>query len=104
MQRTIEQLSQLNGRVYVFLADEATGRAFLRQAEDEGFTFGDGVRPTERRCTRIMAVNHSRTLNYVGANGHIAFGAGARTVNGERLLRVDFAKYAAVDRAYLMKQ
>ena len=50
-----------------------------------------------------MSHARNRTLNYVGANRHIAFGAGAKTVNGERLLRVDFAKYAAGDRAYLMK-
>ena len=33
----------LGDRVFVYLKDEGTGMAFLRQAEAEGFSFGDGA-------------------------------------------------------------
>lgn len=100
MERTIEKLTRLKGRVYVLLADEPTGAAFMQQAEAEGFSFADGVIPTARTAAQVMALNRDRTLNYVGAVGMIAFGSGAKRVGGERLIRVDYAKYAAGVRTY----
>lgn len=97
MSKTIRELTELNGRVYVYLADEATGRQFLEQAEQEGFTFGDGVEPTQRHWSVLMAVNHDGTINYVGTSGRIAWSSGAKTVGGETLIRVDYRKYLAHD-------
>ena len=48
MSKTIKQLSQMDGRVYVFFKTEALCQQFLSQAEQEGFTFQDGAKPTER--------------------------------------------------------
>ena len=48
MSKTIEELSHSNGRVYVYFKTEAICCQFLIQAEQEGFTFGDGVKPTKR--------------------------------------------------------
>lgn len=93
MSKTIRELAKLNGRVYVYLADETTGKQFLEQTEQEGFTFGDGVKPTQRHWSDLMAVNHDGTINYVGTNGHIAWSSGAKTVGGEALIRVDYRKY-----------
>jgi hypothetical protein len=98
--RTITELSKKNGRVYVYLANVTIGEKFLQQAENEGFTFGDGVRPTERCYAEIMAVNHDLTINFVGTNGRIAFGGGAKSVGGEKLIRVDYRKYAAGEQDY----
>lgn len=100
--RTIKALGQPDGRVYVYLADEATGRRFLEAAQAEGFTFPDGVLPTQRHYAEIMAVNANGTLHYVGAVGRIAFGSGAKRVGESRLLRVDFRRYIAGEREYLM--
>jgi len=102
--RTITELSKMNGRVYVYLANVAIGEQFLQQAEDEGFTFADGAKPTERCYAEIMAVNGNKTINFVGANGRIAFGSGAKTVGGEQLIRVDFEKYAAGAENYEYKR
>lgn len=93
MSKTIKSLSEQNGRVYVYLANSAIGEKFLQQAEQEGFTYGDGVKPTERCYAEIMAVNRDITINFVGANGRIAFGSGAKTVGNEKLIRIDFEKY-----------
>lgn len=101
MNRTLKELVKKNGRVYVYLKDSETGNQFMQQAESEGFTFIDGTKPAERCYAEIMAVNRDITINFVGMNGRIAFGSGAETVNGQKLLRVDFAKYAKGESDYL---
>lgn len=104
MNRTIKELVKKNGRVYVYLGDSETGNQFMKQAESEGFTFTDGAKPTERCYAEIMAVNRDITINFVGMNGRIAFGSGVETVNGQKLLRVDFAKYANGESDYLYRK
>ena len=99
--RTIIDLSKLNGRVYIYLANAEIGNRFLQQAEAEGFTYHDGVKPTKRGCSTIMAVNRDKTINFVGTNGNIAFGSGARTVGSEQLIRVDGEKYLSGADDYL---
>lgn len=104
MNRTLKELVKKNGRVYVYLKDSETGNQFMQQAESEGFTFTDGTKPTERCYAEIMAVNRDITINFVGMNGRIAFGSGAESVNGQKLLRVDFAKYANGESDYLYRK
>lgn len=99
--RTINDLSKLNGRVYVYLANTEIGNRFLQQAEEEGFTYHDGVKPTDRGCLTIMAVNREKTINFVGANGFIAFGSGAKAVGSEQLIRIDGEKYLSGADDYL---
>ncbi|MDD6394564.1 MAG: hypothetical protein PUB37_00040 [Firmicutes bacterium] len=101
-QRKIADLLRLKGRVYVRLANEEIGRRFLRDAEREGFTFGDGAKPTEREYSDIFAVNRDMTINYVGFVGHIAF-SGAKKTGGERLFRVDYEKYSENEKDYMVK-
>ena len=59
--RTIRNLSKLNGRVYIYLANAEIGHRFMQQAESEGFTFKDGEKPTERGYEEIVAINHDGT-------------------------------------------
>lgn len=84
---SITTLAKLPGRVYVQLPTDQIETLFLATAEDEGFTFADGVAPKSRPCETFMAVNHDKTLNYVGVNGRIAFQTNAETVGHEPLLR-----------------
>ena len=102
--RTITELSKMNGRVYVYLANVEIGEKFLQQAEDEGFTFADGAKPTERCYAEVMAVNGNLTINFVGANGRIAFGSGVKKIGDDELIRVDFEKYAAGEENYGYKR
>lgn len=101
MNRTIKELVKKNGRVYVYLGDSETGNQFMKQAESEGFTFTDGAKPTERCYAEIMSVNRDITINFVGMNGRIAFGSGAKTVGNEKLIRVDYKKYITGDKEYI---
>ena len=101
--RTIAELMDLSGRVYVYLGDEETAEKFFVQAEEKGFLFGDGAKPSERQKDCIIAVNKNRTLNYVGFAGHAAFGSGTEAVGGQPLIRVDYRRYASGDRDYICK-
>ena len=85
--RSVSALAKLPGRVYVQLPSDQIGTLFLAAAEAEGFSFGDGAAPTSRPYETFMAVNHDKTLNYVGVIGRIAFQTIADTVDGEPLLR-----------------
>lgn len=98
--RTIRELAKQDGKVYVYLANDEIGNQFMQQAENEGFTFGDGVKPTARGYAEIMAVNHNITINFVGANGRIAFGSGVKKIGDENFIRVDFEKYIAGNKDY----
>lgn len=95
--RSLRALSRLQGRVYVYLKDDRTGEAFLRAAEGERFTFGDGVKPTDRQYASVMAVNDDGTINYVGAMGMAAFGAKA-----DGVVRIDFSEYLRESEDFFM--
>lgn len=84
---SISALAKLPGRVYVQLPTDQIETLFLAEAEKEGFTFRDGAALTSRPCESFMAVNHDKTINYVGVNGRVAFQTTAETVNHEPLLR-----------------
>lgn len=82
-------LENSNGRIYIYLPDEATCSRFLHDAEAENFTFCDGVLPTSRQHSDLYAVNRNNTINYVGFVGHIAFGC-ADQIGEEKLIRIDY--------------
>ena len=85
--KTIKELASMGERVYVHLKDEETAMSFLRQAESEGFTFGDGVNPTDRHWSDLYAIHPDGTLNYVSTNGRIHYSSGA---NG--IVRIEYAE------------
>lgn len=77
--KTIEELNELvekNGKVYVCLASEEIAKKFLMLAEQEGFTFGDGAKPTQKHTSDILAVNQDGTISHVGTVGRMAIGSG----------------------------
>ncbi|MBQ3264342.1 MAG: hypothetical protein IJH07_01060 [Ruminococcus sp.] len=78
--KTIKELASMGERVYVYLKDKETAQRFLRDAEAEGFTFGDGVHPTERHWSDLYAIHSDGTLNYVDVIGHIEYGSSADSV------------------------
>ena len=75
--KTIKELASMGERVYVHLNDEETAMRFLRQAESEGFTFGDGVSPTDRHWSDLYVIHPDGTMNYVGSVGRIEYASGA---------------------------
>ena len=77
------------GRVYIYLATVEIAEQFMQDAEKERFTFGDGVKPTQRDISDIIAINDNMTINYVGFIGHIAFQA-AKKVGDKPLIKIDY--------------
>ena len=86
--KMIKELANMGERVYVHLKDEETAMRFLCQAESDGFTFGDGVKPTNRHYSDLYAIHTNGILSYVGAIGHVEFGSGSNSV-----LRIDYGKH-----------
>lgn len=70
----------------------------MQQAQDEGYTFCDGVKPTERETDSIIALNADKTINYVGYIGHIAF-AGAEKIGKKTLVRIEYDEAFGINEA-----
>lgn len=102
--RTIANLLNLDGRVYVYVPSKNIRRLFLKNAQEEGFMFADGVKPTRRRAyDDIYALNKDFTLNFVGYIGHIAFHH-PEVPNDYNLIRVDYAAYLSGAENYIMEK
>ncbi len=82
-------LSAHNGRIYIYLATDDIGKRFLQDAENEGFLFPDGVKPTQREVAGIFAINDDMTINYVGFVGHVAYQA-AKKIGNQPLIKIDY--------------
>ncbi|MGN0533978.1 MAG: hypothetical protein ACI4IK_06420 [Eubacterium sp.] len=61
----------------------------MQDAENEGFTFCDGIKPTARTPANIMAINRDMTINYVGFVGRIAYQA-ASNIGNKSLTKIDY--------------
>lgn len=101
--RNVTELSKLNGKVYVYLKDEMIARRFLQDAENEGFTFGDGEKPTARPGNNLYVVNRNWTISHVGWAGHMAFQS-AKYVGEQELIRVDYERYLSEEEDFYNQQ
>lgn len=99
--RNVTELSKLNGKVYVYLKDEMIARRFLQDAENEGFTFGDGEKPTARPGNNLYVVNRDWTISHVGWAGHMAFQS-AKYVGEQELIRVDYERYLSGEEDFVI--
>jgi hypothetical protein len=52
--RTIKKLINTEKKVYILLKNKAIQYRFMSDAEREGITYGDNVKPTERKVDDIM--------------------------------------------------
>lgn len=101
--RNVTELSKLNGKVYVYLRDEVIARRFLQDAENEGFTFGDGEKPTARPGNNLYVVNCDWTISHVGWAGHMAFQS-AKYVGEQELIRVDYERYLSEEEDFIINK
>ena len=101
--RNVTELSKLNGKVYVYLRDEMIARRFLQDAENEGFTFGDGEKPTARPGNNLYVVNCDWTISHVGWAGHMAFQS-AKYVGEQELIRVDYERYLSEEEDFIINK
>ena len=102
-ERTIEKLANRKERVYIFLKNSAVARLFLENAETEGFTFCDGVKPTEREADSLYRITPEKTICYVGLAGRMAFHY-KEFRSLEPVVWVDYGKYLLNERRYIIKK
>ena len=86
--RTIRQLINSDKKVYIFLKNKAIQSRFMSDAEGEGITFGDKVKPTKRQADDIMALNTDETICFLGWAGRMCYHYGGNTA-----IRIDYEKY-----------
>ncbi len=89
MSKITNLLFAYTGRIYVYLATENICNQFLKDAENEGFTFCDGTKPTAKHSSDILAINDDMTMNYVGFIGRMAYQA-ANKIGNESLVKIDY--------------
>ena len=99
--RTIANLLNLDGRVYVHLSNKNVAKIFLQNAESEGFRFGNGKKPTKRKWDDIYALNKDFTINYVGYIGHNAFHH-PNHFDNDKLIRIDYSAYLSGAENYII--
>ncbi len=86
--RTVTNLITPSKHVYVKFNSPALCRQFLLQAEWEGFTAGNGEKPTDIENTDILAVADGKRLCRIGWAGRMLYQA-----DTENVIRVDYEKY-----------
>ena len=102
--RTIKALTDLQGRVYLYLPDSAIREQFEIDAIEEGVTYPDGVPLPERALDSIMALNDDMTVNFVGMAGRLHFNqVSVPETRPTRLVRVDYGRYAAGYEDYIIE-
>ncbi len=103
--RTIRDLTDLQGRVFLYFSDSTIRDQFITDATEEGVTYGDGVSLTEREPDSIMALNVNMTVNFVGFAGHMHFiqPSSESEIRSNPLIRVDYGRYAAGDEYFIIQ-
>lgn len=103
--RTIKDLTDLQGRVFLYFPDSSVRDRFITDAIEEGVTYGDGVSLREREPESIMALNENMTINFVGFAGHMHFlqASSESQIRTKPLIRVDYGRYAAGDEYYILQ-
>ena len=89
--KPLTALSQLDAKVYVHLPTPELGKAFMEQAESEGFTFSDGGKPTSHLDEDFISLNPDHTLSFIGTFGRMAYSVPSAKVDGKALIRVDYS-------------
>ena len=95
--RTIKQLINPEKKVYIRLRGKAIRYRFMSDAEREGITYGDKVKPTEREADDIMALLADGTICFLGFVGRMGYHSGANNI-----IRIDYEKYIDGDPEYII--
>ena len=99
MSNGIKGLSEMNGKVYVYLKDTETKKKFLADAKAEGYSFGKTELP-EMIEDNIISVKKNKQLCHVGSMGRIEFQCNGGDDAGGRFHRIDYARYKHGDEDY----
>lgn len=96
--RTIKQFINSEKKVYFYLKDTETCRAFFEKAHEEGLTLG-GEDPRTKDTSDMIALLPHGELCYVGWAGRMCY----HNASSSGALRIDYDSYAAGNADYLVK-
>lgn len=71
---------------------------FMSDAECEGITYGDNVKPTERPVDDIMALQPNGTICFLGWAGRVCYHYAIQN----NIIRVDYEKYINGDADFII--
>ncbi|MBO5576103.1 MAG: hypothetical protein J5956_07370 [Ruminococcus sp.] len=97
--RTLAQLrDSFEGHIYLHFGSEAEYEAFLVEAENEGFRFGERL-PHEFSGSwhDIVALTQNKGVCFCNTFSRMAYQCG-----GDNVLRVEYAKYAGGEEEYII--
>ncbi len=97
--RTIRDLISNEKKVYILLRTKAIRYRFMSDAEQEGITYGDGTRATERDIDDIMALQDDGTICFLGWAGHMCYHHSKKSA-----IRIDYEKYITGCDNYLITE
>ena len=69
----LRELANEYGTVFLHMDSVEDEKNFMRQAEAEGFLFGDGRKPSEKNPSDLLALHVNQTISYVGTVGRIGY-------------------------------
>ena len=99
--RTLKQLAEKEGWVRVYLDNKKVGKAFLRQAQEEGFRFCDGRPLRSISWQYVFGLGSDMTVWFVSLfNWTLSY---AGEVRGTPV-RVDYEKYMAGEVDYMCRR
>lgn len=81
--------NSLPRHTYVYCRSKNIARRFLMDAEKEGFTFRDGIIPTEKETSDLFSIYPDLTLSYTRLAGYMLF----KKPGGGNVVRIDYGKY-----------
>lgn len=92
--RTIANLLNCKGRVYIFIRSESLRKLLQKNAEQEGFTvYGNN--------SDLFILKDDWILRGVGFVDHMCFHSMVKAMgDGRKIYRVDYGKYLAREKRY----
>ena len=96
--RTVRQLINKDKKVYILLKNRAVQYRFMSDAEREGITYSNNVKPTQIPAEDIMALHSDGTICFLGWAGHMCY-----HYSGKAAIRIDYEKYIDGKEDYIIK-
>lgn len=107
--RTIDELLNNNAAVWFYCESEEIGKKFLQDAENEGYTFVNGTKPTENGWGHILVPHKDKTIAYLSLMiWTMAFSqqftTDSRTKRRVKLIKIEYKKYINGEEDYICKE
>lgn len=91
--QTLKKIAKNHEKVYLLLNSKPIQYRFMSDAEYEGITYADGIKPTERVVEDIMVLYKNGTIGFLGWAGRVLY----HNIKAN-VITIDYEKYVALSR------